>query len=138
VTNIPINTTIALYWGHVTNSKGVMQFPCSATLNLFKAVPRIKQRFSIEHGVSLKLYGDVNLMVDGSHHLGDEYDNHPQRKGVPWAACINSSSQTGIAANCVCKFYESPLFDHIRQASHKLGEQGYFMCSVFASIIIYR
>ena len=98
------------------------QIPCEATFNLCKSFPHIIRPFSLAHAVTVDLHRS-NLFVDGSHHLGSTYDSHPDRNGVPWAACVNSSMHTGIAPNCVCVFYDSPSFESIREASKQLGEQ---------------
>ena len=83
-------------------------------------MPDARRPFSRAHGVTVDKQ-PVNLCVDGSHHTGSKYDLFPNRNGVPWAACLNSSQQTGIAANCELRFLASPSFEIHREASRKLG-----------------
>jgi hypothetical protein len=64
----------------------------------------------------------VNLFVDGSHHTTSRYDDGCEnRHGIPWGALLNSSQQTGIAANCELRWLPSPAFESIREASRLLG-----------------
>jgi hypothetical protein len=83
-------------------------------------VPDARRPYSRAHGVTVDQQ-PVNLCVDGSHHIGSKYDDFPGRNGLPWGACLNSSKNTGIAANCELRFIASPSFEIHREASRKLG-----------------
>jgi hypothetical protein len=41
----------------------------------------------------VKLCPGSNYKVDGTHHAITEFDQHRNRQGVPWGACINSSQE---------------------------------------------
>ncbi len=112
---------VARYWGHLVDSSGLIHIPCESTSNLFISVPDCRRTFSKAHCVAL-MQQPVNLFVDGSHHTTSKYDDGCEnRNGIPWGALLNSSQQTGIAANCELRFLPSPAFESIREASRKLG-----------------
>ncbi len=111
---------VALYWGNLVDSTGLIHIICEATANLFISVQDSRRTFSKAHCVAL-MQQPVNLFVDGSHHTTSRYDNVTNRNGIPWGALLNSSQQTGIAANCELRWLPSPAFESIREASRKLG-----------------
>ena len=43
------------------------------------------------------------------------------RNDIPWGGLLNSSWETGVAANCELVWLASPLFDNIRDTCHRLG-----------------
>jgi hypothetical protein len=102
------------------DSTGLIHILCEATKNLLVTVPDARRTFSKEHCVAL-MRQPVNLYVDGSHHTGSKYDHWQNRNGIPWGALLNSSHQTGIAANCELRWLPSPAFESIREASRTLG-----------------
>ncbi len=120
VTEILPETSVALYWGNLVNQDGAVQIKCEATSNLRKLLPNITRPFSRGHCASVESQRS-QLWVDGSHHMGSNYDSHPKRNGVPWGSCLNSSHMTGVPPNCCIKFFDSPHFENIRTASKKLG-----------------
>ena len=58
------------------------------------------------------------------------------RNGVPWGSCLNSSFHTGIAANCELLFLPSPLFEHLRLSSVKLGNFNNMQAFIFTTRVI--
>jgi hypothetical protein len=118
--HIASGACVARYWGHLVDFTGLIHIKCESTTNLLMAVPDARRPFSKAHAVSL-MGQPVNLFVDGSHHTGSKYDTSPNRNGIPWGACLNSSFQTGVAANCELRWLPGPSFEPIREASRKLG-----------------
>ena len=43
------------------------------------------------------------------------------RNNIPWGGLLNSSWETGVAANCELVWLASPLFDNIRDTCNRLG-----------------
>jgi hypothetical protein len=98
------------YEGHLVHTDGTIAQINLCTEILFQNLPELRQvPFSLENCASilgkrsnlkvcyfcfvlfLFLNCSQSFQVDGSHHTGTKYDSLPDRAGVPWGACVNSS-----------------------------------------------
>ncbi len=90
---------VARYSGNLVDDSGNLMISCPATANLFVLHPVLASRpHSASHCAKIKGRRS-NLMVDGSHHAHSQFDSMPNRNGLDWGSCINSSISSA-KANC--------------------------------------
>ena len=112
------STCVALYFGHLVDSKGVIVVSCPFTESLFNRLPSVKRPYSRGHGVYVNSVACPHILIvdgtfvyaalilryinsdAGSHHACSAFDKHDDRCGVPWGSCLNSSDSPGVKANC--------------------------------------
>jgi hypothetical protein len=124
---IPIakHVCVALYFGHLVDSNGVVVVSCPFTSSLFQRLPDVQRPYSRAHCVKVNSVACPHaLIVDGefayfyctefihdtshtgSHHACSKFDTVQDRSGVPWGSCLNSSVTKGVA-NCKIQWYVS-------------------------------
>jgi hypothetical protein len=108
---------VALYRGHLVDDGGAIVISCPHTEELFKKYPQVRRPFSKSHAAKVNRMR-INHMIDGSHHTCSTFDNNPDRCGVPWGSCLNSSV-TEAEANCRIMWCASPHLSQHRQNMNK-------------------